>query len=324
MRVLLAAPSSPERLHTLMPWAWALRTGGHEAQIAVRPDFVETTTATGFVAVPVGPEGADGALLDLAEDTAGLVDHASRWRPDLLIWDGAAPAAAEAAAECGAFGVAALGPYEHPAQPGADATYDCLPPALRGPKAEVDGERMGVRQVPYEGSVELPSWLGRKVRHPRVLVVGDLAPEAVGGLFAGSAGLRVELLCQLSQDRVPAGVRLPAHTRLLDSLPVLATLPTCTAVVHDGTAEVTMAAAGLGLPQLIVQDPGRPVSAVAGRVAEQGAGLLTASDGLEAALPALFAEPGPGEQAAQLAEEIAELPTPRTAVVELAKRVSAR
>ncbi|MDT0610819.1 nucleotide disphospho-sugar-binding domain-containing protein [Streptomyces lancefieldiae] len=319
LRVLLATPSSSDRLHTLMPWAWALRTAGHETQIAGRPDFVEAVTATGFVAVPVGPQAADGARLDLPEDVEGIADHASRWRPELVLWDGAAPAAAEAAARCGATSVAALGPYDHPAHPGAHVTYDCLPPSLRAPdRTAQDGERTGVRYVPYDGPGELPSWLGRKVRLPRVLVLGELTPQTVAGLFSSAAGLKIELLCRLRQDRIPAGVRLPSHTRLLDSVPVMATLPTCTAVVHDGSAALTMAAATLGLPQLVVGGgPHSTVPAVAHRLAAHGAALVAAPDGPVPGLPSLVEDPEPGERARLLAKEINGLPTPREAVARL-------
>lgn len=326
MRVLLATPSSPERLHTLMPWAWALRTAGHETQIAGRPDFVEAITATGFVAVPVGPEGADGTRLDLPEDAEGIADHALRWHPEMVLWDGAAPAAADAAARCGATSVAALGPYEHPAHPGAHLTYDCLPPSLREPDGTARGqERTGVRFVPYDGSGELPSWLGRKIRRPRVLVLGELAPQTVAALLSSAEGLKAELLCRLPQDRVPAGVRLPSQIRLLDSVPVMATLPTCTAVVHDGSAALTMAAATLGLPQLVVGDgPQGTVAAVADRLAAYGAALVAAPGGPVPALPSLVEDPGPAERARLLAKEITGLPTPREAVARLVEAAAAR
>lgn len=75
MRVLLVTPSAPDRLHALMPLAWALRTAGHETQIAGRPGFMETVTMTGFVAVPVGSDGpaaGPGAGADASGAASGV------------------------------------------------------------------------------------------------------------------------------------------------------------------------------------------------------------------------------------------------------------
>nr|BAP34741.1 glycosyltransferase [Streptomyces sp. ML694-90F3] len=395
MRVLLVSPSVKDRLYSLMPLAWALRTAGHETQIAGRPGFTDTITMTGFVAVPVGgegpaghgpgtpggpaaagagrtgpygsdgtggygPGGADayddggtgpyaggpgtaygagggepytsggggaygvrgGAVLDDHADVEGLLAHAALWRPDLILWDGAAPAGAEAAAKAGAVSVCAAGPFDHDAPLGAAAVLDTLPPSLR--RAE-HAERIPVRPVFYTGSAQLPAWLGRKVRRPRILVTGELSDAVFAGLLEAAAGVDAELVCDLgpdAQDRLPAGTRLPAHTRMLDTVPVAATLPTCAAVVHDGGAALTAAAVAYGLPQYVTgaADGGR-VSAVAGRAAAAGAAL---PPGTPDALRALLADGGPRDGARALAAEVAAMPSPRDAVPVLERLVAAR
>ncbi|MEU5553666.1 activator-dependent family glycosyltransferase [Micromonospora sp. NPDC047793] len=56
MRVLFT--TYPEKAHLLMmvPLAWALRTAGHEVQVAVQPHFVDHVTQAGLTAVPIGSE----------------------------------------------------------------------------------------------------------------------------------------------------------------------------------------------------------------------------------------------------------------------------
>ncbi|MEU3598620.1 nucleotide disphospho-sugar-binding domain-containing protein [Streptomyces sp. NPDC006798] len=392
MRVLLVTPSAPDRLHALMPLAWALRTAGHETQIAGRPGFMETVTMTGFVAVPVGSDvstgvgsggstaaaragrtepydtggtpdpatgtgdgydggsagpytaghgsaydpgsggrygpggpagypGRSGAVLDDHADVEGLLAHAALWRPDLLLWEGDAPAGAEAAAKAGLVAVCAAGPFDPATTSGAAAVLDTLPPSLRRPEHT---ERIPVRPVFYGGPAQLPSWLGRKVRRPRILVTGDLSDATVVAVLEAAAGVDAELVCDLgpdAQNRLPAGLRLPAHTRILDTVPVAATLPTCAAVIHDGGAALTAAAVAYGLPQYVTGAAGGTrVSSVAERAAGVGAAL---PPGTPDALRALLAADGPRDRARALAAETAAMPSPRETVPVLERLVAA-
>ncbi|MFJ5772719.1 nucleotide disphospho-sugar-binding domain-containing protein [Streptomyces sp. NPDC093094] len=340
MRVLLVTPSSPDRLHHLVPLAWALRTSGHAVQIAARPAFTDAVTATGLVAVAVGEdtpgerEGSPDARLAAPADVEGLTAHGGRWRPRLVLWDAAAPAGATAAGLLGAAHVRVDGPFD-PAPPGAGAdtdagepphgTLDCLPPSLRPAGAGepgADGPRaLSVRPVPYDGPKVIPVWLRRTPRVRRVHVAADVPDEAVPALFEAAAGLDAELLFARPADRVPPGVRLPSQVRLLDSVPA-AVLPSCTAVVHGGGTALAVAALAHGLPQLVLTGApaghAGPADGIVARLAHLGAAAVTGPAHLDAGVLREIAGDSPlRARAALLGRETAALPTPRDIVPEL-------
>ncbi|MEV0025541.1 nucleotide disphospho-sugar-binding domain-containing protein [Streptomyces atroolivaceus] len=333
MRVLLVAPPSDARLHSLVPLGWALRTGGHEVQIAGKAACTEAITMTGFVAVPVGVDGppgpdgpsspADGGGPELSapSDVESLVAYASAWRPELIVWDTMAPAGAEAARAVGAASVRLKGPHDRRTGPAGGsgaaaychATLDCLPPSLREPDGS---DPLGVRYVPYGGSAVLPPWLRRKPRRRRVHLAAGVPDAALVGVLGAAGGVDVEMVCELEEGRIPAGTVLPSHTRLFDSVPLHALLPSCTAVVHGGGTPDVMAALVDGLPQLAVGDTGG--TGPAARLAERGAGLLVAPGEVTAAmLERLVGDPELATRATELREEITAMPSPREIVPEL-------
>jgi UDP:flavonoid glycosyltransferase YjiC (YdhE family) len=305
MRVLLAAPSSPARLHNLAPLAWALRTAGHDVKIAGRPAFVEEILRTSCVAVEV--ESGDEASL---AESAALVDFAELWRPQVVVSDARAPAGTAAARAVGAVAVRVLGALDEPdagnANTGditADITLDTVPPSLRAG----GGPARAVRHVPYFGPVVVPNWLRRKARRSRALL--SLTDETMfGPVFDAVAEADFELVCAAEAARIPAGVAIPANVRLVDSAPPAALLPTCAAVIHDGDAALALAAAAYGLPQLSLTE-----SAIAPRIAAAGAGTT----GLGEEIRTLTTDEKLGHAAKALREEIAALPAPRTVVAEL-------
>ncbi|MEU8250473.1 nucleotide disphospho-sugar-binding domain-containing protein [Nonomuraea sp. NPDC048916] len=329
MRVLLAVPSSRARLYGMVPLGWALRTAGHEVQIAGRSSFTGTITATGFVAVSVNE-----AIRDDPRELGGVLDYAARWRPDLVIWDAAAWGVAAVARKGGAAGVCLVGPHDHdtvPQDPGA-VTLTTLPRSLR-PAAHAD--HRPVRFVPYSGPAELPAWLGRKSRRPRVYVSRLDSAVVLGGLFEAAGGRRVEIVC--AARRLPEGLRLPANVRLVDGVPEVAVLTSCAAVVHDGDPVATVTALACGLPQLALVPPrGGPVGrglsgegGLPGEVARLGAGLLAdparaGAEALAGHLDRLLGDPALRERAELARREIAELPSPRDVVPVLAELAADR
>lgn len=335
MRVLLVAPSSHTRLHHLVPLGWALRTAGHAVLIAARPAFTEAVTATGFVAVAVGtdaPDGSDrpeaasrdlsdGARLAEQADVDGLVAHGERWRPDLVLWDAHAPAGATAAGLLGAARVRVVGPFD--SRPGADGepvdgdgTLDCLPPSLR--RSE-DADNLSVRPVPYTGPDVIPAWLQRTSRARRIYVAPDIPDSAIPALFDAAAGADAELICELSEDRIPPGVQLPGQARLFDSVPAGAVLASCVGVVHGGDTALAVAALSHGLPQLtLLSDSAAPGAGIAQRLAQHGAGLLSDPTRLDTAVVEQIAGDSPAREKAQLLlKEMTSMPTPREVVPEL-------
>jgi UDP:flavonoid glycosyltransferase YjiC (YdhE family) len=115
-------------------------------------------------------------------------------------------------------------------------------------------------------------------------------------------------VCAAESARIPAGVTMPANVRLVDSAPPAALLPTCAAVIHDGDAELALAAAAYGLPQLSLTE-----SAIATRIAAAGAGKT----GLGEEVRTLTADEKLCRAAKALGEEIAALPAPPAVVAEL-------
>ncbi|MEV6875999.1 nucleotide disphospho-sugar-binding domain-containing protein [Amycolatopsis sp. NPDC051128] len=298
MRVLMAAPSSPARLHNLTPLAWALRNAGHDVKIAGRPSFVEEILRTSCVAV----ELESGAEASLAE-SAALAEFAELWRPQVVVSDARAPAGTAAARAVGAVAVRVIGALDEPDPADVDITLDTVPPSLRAG----GGSARAVRHVPYFGPVVVPNWLRRKARRSRVLL--SLTDETMfGPVFDAVAEADFELVCAAEAARVPAGVAMPANVRLVDSAPPAALLPTCAAVVHDGDAALALAAAAHGLPQLSLTE-----SAIAPRIAAAGAGRTGSVEGARA----LTADEELRRAANALREEIAALPAPRTVVAEL-------
>lgn len=291
MRVLLAAPSSTARLHTLVPLAWALRTAGHDVKIAGRPAFVEDILRTGCVAAEL--EDGDAELTE----SAALAEFARLWRPAVVVSN--APTGIAAAREVGAKAVRVLGPQDE-LDAAADHTFDLVPPSLRdnGPSGDP------LRHVPYFGPVEIPNWLRRKARRARILLSLD-DPSWYESVFSVLSDVDAELVCAAE---LPAGLALPQKVKLVDSAPPAAVLPTCAAVVHDGNETLALAAVAYGLPQLSLAE-----SAFGTRVTAAGAGISGAAEGISRLTDETLRA---GADA--LRAEVAALPAPRAVAAALA------
>ncbi|WP_329051309.1 DUF1205 domain-containing protein [Amycolatopsis sp. NBC_01488] len=279
MRVLLAAAPSPARLHNLVPFAWALRTAGHDVKIAGEASFVDEILRTGCVAV------------DLAEPEA-LVEFAKLWRPDVVVSAAGTPVG-------DAVAIRLLGPLDEPGPSEAQTTFDTVPPSLRDAS-----DARPVRHVPYFGPVVVPEWLRRKARRSRVLLSLTDATLA-GPVFDAVAGVDAEAVWATDSSRIPAGVSMPPNVRLVDAAPPAALLPTCAAVVHDGDASLALAAVTQGVPQLSLTE-----TAIGARIAAAGAGYVGAAEHI----PELASL---STAANALRDEIAALPAPREVVASL-------
>ncbi len=55
MRVLFVTLAASPHFFVQAPLAWALRAAGHEVRVASQPDLMDTITAAGLPATPVGP-----------------------------------------------------------------------------------------------------------------------------------------------------------------------------------------------------------------------------------------------------------------------------
>jgi hypothetical protein len=297
VKVLIAVPSDPVRLHHLTPLGWALRAAGHDVKIAGRPDFAAEINATGQVSVEVGTPGRD--RLDDEEVAADLADFARLWRPELVIWDAWAVAAAAVAADLGTVAVRIRGWHDRgavpPAEPSRLLTIDTVPPSLRDPGTGVPGPaHLTMRPVPYDGPAVIPGWMRRDPLQPRVLaVMRDSSRSAE--ILAAVADLEAEALCCLPLP--DAGVRVPGTVRLLDSVPVASLVPTCSAVVHDGSA--ANSALFHGVPHLDVSRT----------EADEGT--------LESRIRRLLTDPAARLDARRLRDEVLTMPEPRELVAGL-------
>ncbi|WAZ24782.1 DUF1205 domain-containing protein [Streptomyces cinnabarinus] len=274
---------------------------------------------------------AFAALRPLLEELTGTV---VRWRPDLVLWDPFCLPAAVAARVGGAAHARLLWgrdniawlhgrsaryrdqspgfpePLEETMQqllepyglPYAEElvlgqwTVDPMPPGMRLSAPGVRYEN--VRWVPYGGGATVPERLRGRPLRPRVWVAGERLGEALRGLET-----------ELDIERVP--------------LPQL--LPTCSAVVHHGGAEVFASAAAAGVPQLIVPEPAWDEEAAAVQLVRKGAGVALdrrepSAESLRAALLAVLRDCREG--AAAWREELARLPGPAELVPVLEKLTS--
>lgn len=323
MRVLLATPSSSERLHNLVPLGWALRAAGHEVQVAA-PDFAPAVNATGLVAVDAAVDGAD----------RNLAGHLARWQPDMVVHDEYAHGAAAAAEAVGALCVRMLlcGSDGGAQGDGSGAagrlrlTVDPTPEPLRAP---LDPSHLPVRRIPYAGPAEVPGWLRRMPKRPRVALLLREEKAPVGELLATLGALDVDVVAALPVDRLPSGTAVPDNTRLFETVPVNALLDSSSFVVHDGGVSAVADAMFYGLAQVVLVGDGAGAAAAARRVADHGAALVAEPDRQDAAGAAglvrqLVREPGFREAAARLRQQQLAVPSPRDLVRVLEQAVADR
>ena len=359
MRVLLTVPSSDARLYQLVPLGWALRTAGHDVQIAGPPAFADTIARTGFIAVPAGSGAGCGA--DRLADPAAVDDlaaFAAAWAPSLVVWDEVTLAGSIAARLAGAASVRMLG--LDALTPGAEANgtaaaaggpggqavsrlagclarhglaWDALlagghvtlvsvPLSLGGPAGP---GWLPLRYIPYAGAEVVPGWLRRTPRRPRIWVTSASAWSPPGQVFEAAGSIDAELVCTASLDQISTSVPLPDNVRLAESAPLAAVLPTCTAVIHDGTAPVAAAVLAYGLPQLTpeAQADGVAPRTLSRRIADYGAGLLMSpgddARSLAGQIGALIADDTLRQHAGLLRKEVSVMPSPREIVPELVR-----
>ncbi|MET9850208.1 activator-dependent family glycosyltransferase [Streptomyces ossamyceticus] len=202
-------------------------------------------------------------------------------------------------------------------------TIDTVPADVRFP---LDVRRVPMRYVAYNGPATVPRWLHEPPSRPRVCLTGgttlrnqaghDAFPLADLRMFED---LDIELVATLRQ--VPGAEEpVPANTRLVDFVPLLALLPSCSAVIHYAGGGTWNTALGAGVPQLVIANTwyglhkGRHLESV-------GAGLHVADPReLRAPLERLLREPSFGEAARRLRDEVVQaLPAPSDVVPVLEK-----
>ncbi|MBA9005504.1 nucleotide disphospho-sugar-binding domain-containing protein [Thermomonospora cellulosilytica] len=284
-----------------------------------------------------------------------LVALARSWRPDLVLYEPRMYAALKAARDLGVPAVRVLpGPdYTYTrladereqldelwkeleledADPLGDLTLDPCPPSL-----QVDDggtvSRLGVRNVPYNGSAVVPPWLSERPARPRVFIsLGTMVATLLGSMnfvhdtICALAGLDVEVLAGVFSDQRELLGAVPGNVRLVEDMPLHLMLPTVDVAVHHGGSGTLLTTAAHGVPQLVLSSFGDTVLA-ARQIAGTGAGkALRAWDATPDRVCALVGElletPSFGEAATRLAEENARRPAP-AAIVGALEELAAR
>jgi UDP:flavonoid glycosyltransferase YjiC (YdhE family) len=109
----------------------------------------------------------------------------------------------------------------------------------------------------------VPRWLAEPPRAPRVLMTfGDsvndgpvqhlLPVERIQEILDSVGDLEMELVLTLPRDSQRRLRRVPANTRLVESVPLSEVLPTCAAMVHHGGTWSFGCALRYGVPQLLI------------------------------------------------------------------------
>ncbi|MEU0403982.1 activator-dependent family glycosyltransferase [Streptomyces sp. NPDC006197] len=139
-------------------------------------------------------------------------------------------------------------------------TIDPLPAAFR---PDPRPTTLPMQFVPYNGPTVVPRWLTEPPRAPRVLMTfGDnvndgpvrhlLPVERIQEILDSVGDLDIELVLTLPRQSQEELSRVPANTRLVESVPLSEVLPSCSAMVHHGGTWSFGCALRYGVPQLLV------------------------------------------------------------------------
>jgi glycosyltransferase (activator-dependent family) len=139
-------------------------------------------------------------------------------------------------------------------------TVDPTPQWMQVP---VDGPRLPVRYVPYNGPSTVPAWIYDKPERPRVcLSLGVSGRELLGGEFVSVgdllhalARLDIELIATLNADQLATVDTLPHNVRIVDFVPLNELAPTCAAVIHHGGFGTLGNVLVHGIPSLTIPAP---------------------------------------------------------------------
>ncbi|EST21252.1 hypothetical protein N566_27540 [Streptomycetaceae bacterium MP113-05] len=158
-------------------------------------------------------------------------------------------------------------------------TLDPLPDSLA---IATDARRAPVRFVPYNGPAVVPDWLLEPPERPRVCMsLGASNTERYGGdyvpksdLLAAVAELDVEVVAALLPAQVREVGAVPDNVRVVESVPLHALLPSCSALIHHGGFGSYANALVYGVPQMTVTTTVADQIYRGEGLARQGAGLL--------------------------------------------------
>jgi UDP:flavonoid glycosyltransferase YjiC (YdhE family) len=275
--------------------------------------MTRTISHAGLTAVPLGDRSPQ-TKADSPEP-AEVVRFAEHWRPDLVIGEPSAAAGTAAVEATGAAHAQLLWRGDVDGVTG-DFFIEQLPVSLQGKEY---GHTVTVRHTPYAGPVTIHTWLWSPPRRPRVgLVPGN---GVLAGLTESLADLDIEVVA--TNTDTGQHIVFPDNVRLGTAAPLDTLVPSCAAIIHDGSADTIATAALHGVPQLAL--PARQDQAeLAERVSEYGAGLhisidQSSGEQVRAALLRLLGEPSFLDGASRLRAEVLAMPTANEIVPHLAE-----
>ncbi|MEV4384042.1 activator-dependent family glycosyltransferase [Streptosporangium sp. NPDC049644] len=294
-----------------------------------RPDLVvwESNTYAGGIAAEAC--GAAHARLVWSVDVFGVArEHYLRLKAERPKDDRADPMADW------------LGPYAR--KYGFDFTEDLLTgqftvhqlPASLSMDAGLD--YLPMRYVPYGGVAAVPKWLWAAPERPRVaLTLGTTATDRYAGYAAdvrdildSLADLDVEVVATIAESAQRKLTSVPGNARIVSWVPLHALVPSCSVIINHAGPGTFLTSALHGVPQLTVPwDFDEPE--LARRAAAQGGSLTIRADratgeSVRAGVLRLLDEPGFGERAVSLRDEIRALPTPNQLVPRLEELTAKR
>jgi glycosyltransferase (activator-dependent family) len=220
---LAAVPVGPEGWFGIDPWAPELLGQIFPDSLDLVRDFdytgdsAETWNLRKLMELENVASSAMYAAMNSEPMISGLVDFATEWKPDLVIWEMYTFAGAIAARVCGAaharflwgpdiavrarhtmLRLAGAQPPEHRDDPTAEWlgaslarygahfdeeivtgqwTIDITPPSMR---LDVDVRTVGMRYIPYDGPSVLPDWLRTPPERPRICLTLGLTSRSDG------------------------------------------------------------------------------------------------------------------------------------------------
>ncbi len=211
--------------------------------------------------------------------------------------------------------------------------FTTRPPALRSASEPMPATLRELRPAAEDraggDAPELPRWITADADRPRAAVtlgtVNNHRRDIFSPILAGLAQLDLDVVVALGADPAALG-EVPAGVRVERYVPMSALLPRSAVVVHHSGSGTMLAAAAAGTPQVLVpigaDQPDNATLCVDARIALRLDPDALTPDGVASAARRILDEAPFREHARAVADEIAAMPGPETAVAEIERLVS--
>lgn len=234
-------------------------------------------------------------------------------------------------------------------------TIDPLPEPLRLSK-HID--TIPVRAISYNGGARKPEWLFGRPEKPRIALSLGLSARLwqfdgdprLPKLFAALGELDVEVVATLGGPQLNSVDSVPDNVRVVDFVPLVQLLPTCSAIILHGATGTFWSALAAGVPQVLptTDEPNRMIYEGEGEnvkvrnaerdgdswfmsryLTDSGAGVwinhqTETVEEIRAKIHAVVTDPAYKEGAAALRKEWLDKPSPAELIPELIRFVESR